>query len=128
MTENSKDSLFDRLGGAESLTIMVKEMYESVLRDEELAPFFANTPMERLHHMQFQFLASALDGPAGYTGAELTSVHAGRGITGQHFAKFCGHFAETLERHGASPQDVDEVLGRLALYKDKITGDANVDG
>lgn len=83
---------------------------------------------ERLHHMQFQFLASAFDGPVEYSGAELTAIHRGRGITAQHFAKFCTHFADTLEARGVDRHDIDLALSRLAMFKDKITGDVNYDG
>ncbi len=93
-----------------------------------LAPFFQNVQMDRLRQMQYQFMASALDGPSEYTGAELNAIHRGRGITGEHFAKFCGHFADAVKAAGATPREVDDALGRLATYKDKITGDTNVDG
>lgn len=127
MNDTSKE-LFERLGGTEAIAEIVKEMYRRVLADEELGPFFEDIPMERVRKMQLQFLASALDGPVEYTGAELSTVHAGRGITSHHFAKFCGHFADAMEHHGAAKRDVDDALGRLATYKDKITGDSNVDG
>ena len=127
MTDDSR-ALFDRLGGTAAVAAIVKEMYARVLDDPELAPFFEHASMDRLQTMQFHFLASAFDGPAEYSGADLTRIHAGRGITAVHFAKFCGHFADAMEDHGASKGDVDDALGRLALYKDKVTGDANVDG
>jgi len=122
------ETLFDRLGGAVGVAAIVKEMYERVFADPELAPFFENVSVERLHRMQYQFVASALDGPVEYTGAELTAIHRGRGITAYHFAAFCGHFADALEAHGATKHDLDQALGRLATYKDKVTGDINVDG
>ncbi len=128
MSDESTDRLFDRIGGPDEMKAIVDDMYYRVLNDPELSPFFADVEMDRLKRMQFQFLASAFDGPAEYTGAELTAVHAGRGITAKHFAKFCGHFAEAMEAHGASAQDVDQALGRLAIYKDRVTGDTNVDG
>lgn len=127
MTDETK-VLFDRLGGATVVAEIVQEMYYRVLNDPELSPFFEGVSMDRLRQMQFHFLASAFDGPAEYSGSDLTRIHAGRGITAKHFAKFCGHFADALEHHDVSPRDVDDALGRLAIYKDKITGDTNVDG
>ena len=121
-------TLFQRLGGPSAVADIVEDMYRRVLEDPELAPFFANVSLERVKRMQFQFIASALDGPVEYTGAELNAIHRGRGITAHHFAIFCGHFADALEARGADPHDVDNALGRLATYKDKITGDVNVDG
>lgn len=120
--------LFERLGGEAGVNAVVRDLYRRVFDDPELAPFFQHVEVERLQRMQFEFMASVMDGPVQYTGAELTSIHRGKGITGKHFAKFFGHLAESLEAHGASSQDVDLALGRLSMYKDKITGDANVDG
>lgn len=122
------ETLFDRLGGATGIADIVKEMYRRVLADPELAGFFQNVPLDRLHRMQYQFIAAALDGPVEYTGAELTAIHRGRGITDHHFAKFCGHFADAVEGSGASPADLDKALGRLATFKDKITGEVGLDG
>ncbi len=127
-TSDGSEKLFERLGGAESVADIVRDMYDRVLADPELAPFFKNVSMDRLHGMQFEFMASALDGPIVYTGAELTAIHRGRGITGHHFARFCSHFADAAEAREVSKQDVDAALARLAMYKDKITGDVNIDG
>ena len=120
--------LFARFGGADGVAEIVREMYDRVQADPELAPFFENTAMERLHRMQFEFVAAALDGPIVYTGAELTEIHKGRGITPYHFARFFGHFADAAEAHDVDRRDLDEALGRLAIYRDKITGEANIDG
>ena len=122
------DDLFSQFGGTEQLSKIVRDMYQRVLADPELAPFFENVEMSRLHRMQYQFLASALDGPADYTGAELTAIHLGRGITSHHFASFCNHFADAAESHGIDSRAVDAALGRLAVYKDRVIGDVSIDG
>lgn len=123
-----REQLFDRLGGSEGISAIVNDMYDRVFNDEELAPFFSDVDGGRLRRMQCQFMEFALDGPVEYTGADLTKIHAGRGITGHHFSLFCGHFADAMEAAGASKEDVDAALGRLATYKDQITGDTTVDG
>ena len=123
-----KEDLFDRFGGTEKLLSVVREMYDRVLADVDLAPFFEHVEMARLHRMQYQFLASALDGPVDYTGAELTAIHRGRGITDHHFALFCGHFADAAEAHGVGKREIDDALARLAMFKDKVTGDVSIDG
>ncbi|MGB7344199.1 MAG: group 1 truncated hemoglobin [Pirellulaceae bacterium] len=127
MSDSEKD-LFSRLGGADGITAVVKEMYRNVLADPDLSAFFEGVSQERLHMMQFQFLASAFGGPIEYTGSELTQIHAKHAITGRHFSRFCNHFAEAMESSGADPRDVDDALGKLAMFKDKITGESNVDG
>lgn len=121
-------ALLERLGGPEAIAEIVQDMYRRVLADPMLAHFFVNASMERLHRMQYEFIVAALGGQVAYSGAELTEVHRGRGITGKHFAKFCGHFADAMEARDVSNTDLHQALSRLAMYKDKITGDANVDG
>lgn len=125
---NDQSNLFERLGGPEGVKSIVDEMYRRVLDDPTLAGFFAGVEIDQLKRMQFAFLASALDGPANYTGSELTEAHRGKGITAKHFASFCGHFAGAMESADAPKQDIEQALGRLAIYKDRITGDTNVDG
>ena len=127
MSDDSQ-ALFERLGGASSLKAILDDFYLRVLKDAELAPFFAEVSLERLRNMQFHFMASAFGGPVEYSGAELTAIHAHRGIKSTHFAKFCSLFADVLEDHSVGQREVDDVLGRLAIYKDRITGDATVDG
>lgn len=121
-------TLYDRIGGRQAIEKIVTILYDRVLHDESLAPFFANVRIDHLRHMNSEFIAAALDGPVQYSGAELVAAHGGRGITRAHFSAFIGHLALALEDHGVAPSDVDAVLGRLATYAGKITGDANVDG
>ncbi|WP_146392248.1 group I truncated hemoglobin [Allorhodopirellula solitaria] len=127
MAENEQE-LLERLGGPAAVADFIKELYERVLADPALAPFFEKTSMDRVRKMQYEFLVAALDGPVSYSGAELTAVHRGRGITDQHFATFCGHFADVLEAHGISSADIDLVLSRLSMAKDKVVGTTNTGG
>ena len=117
-----------RLGGPERLQRVVDAMYTRVLADSDLAPFFEGVQIDKLVRMQTEFIASISDGSIEYTGADLTKVHAGRGITAQHFSQFCGHLIDSMKADGVEPLVIDQVLGRLAMYSDKITGSTNVDG
>lgn len=125
---DAETELLERLGGPEGIAEIVQDTYQRVLADPELSPFFDDVSMDRLRRMQYEFIVSALGGPIAYSGAELTVAHRGRGISGKHFAKFCGCFADAMEARGVASQDLHQALSRLAMYKDKVTGDANVDG
>ena len=116
------------MGGADKVFAIVSRMYDLVLADPELSPFFADVQLDRLRKMQYEFIASALGGPVSYSGAELQAVHAGRGITPAHFSKFVGHLANAMEEQGAGQAEIDEMLGLIAMYRDRIVGGANVDG
>jgi hemoglobin len=126
MTSSDDEGLLERLGGPQGILSIVDEMYARVLKDDELAPFFASTSMERLRQMQYEFLVSAFGGPIAYSGAELSSVHRGRGITGSHFSKFCSHFIDAMEARGANARDLDQALIRLSMFKDRVTGEGSI--
>jgi hemoglobin len=121
-------TLYERLGGQEKLAKIIFDMYKLVLSDPDLAPFFKDVPIERLSRMNAEFIGAALDGPIQYSGKDLVAAHSGMNVTRQHFSKFVGYLATALEQHGIAKQDVDAVLGRLAMMAGKITGDANIDG
>ena len=122
------DQLFARLGGATAIANIVKDMYARVLADDELAHFFKDVDMDRLHRMQLEFITSALGGPVSYSGAELQQIHKGRGIQPHHFSKFVGHLADAMQDHSVSAADIDDMLGRMAMFRDKVVGGSNVDG
>lgn len=125
---STDEQLFEQLGGIDGIAELVEHFYQRILKDDELAPYFVNVDMKRLHNMQFEFMVSALGGPVHYSGAELRAVHEGRGITNHHFAKFVGHLADTMECRGISHQTVDAMLGRMATFRDKIVGGPTSDG
>jgi hemoglobin len=122
------EELFDRLGGATAISRIVDRMYTLVIADETLKPFFENVQLDRLRRMQFEFIASALGGPISYSGAELQAVHAGRGIEAKHFTRFVNHLATAMEEQGAAQHDIDDMLGKIAMFRDRVIGSANVDG
>lgn len=120
----TEPSLYDRIGGEAAIEAITKAFYERVLADEELRPFFENTAMEKQICMQREFLSSALDGPVVYSGRPLSHAHQERGIKSRHFARFVGHFLDTLKAFGVSDEIADEVISRLNTRHNEITGNS----
>jgi hemoglobin len=127
MSEQPK-TLFESLGGAKGVAEVLGEAYQRIMADEELAPFFRDVSTDHIKHMQTELVAAMTDGPVRYSGTELTEIHTGHGIERKHFSLFCNYLAESLQQHGVAQEVLDQVLARLALYSDRITGSANVDG
>ena len=118
----SESSLYDRIGGQSTIDTLIPAFYARVLADPDLAPFFKDTTMHSLHHMQQQFFAMALGGPVTYAGRSLAEAHHGRGINAHHFGRFVGHLVETLKDIGLSETDTDDVIARIDTYANEITG------
>ncbi|BBX31969.1 hemoglobin glbN [Mycolicibacterium mageritense DSM 44476 = CIP 104973] len=113
-------SIYDQIGGAESLEAVVDDFYDRVLADERLAGFFTGTNMARLKGKQVEFFAAALGGPIPYTGAPMRQVHQGRGITMGHFDLVAGHLADSLAAVGVPEAIVDQILGAIAPLANEI--------
>lgn len=118
-------TLFERIGGETAVQNLVDDFYRRVLEDPQLRPFFENTPMDRLRTMQYEFFAAALDGPSQYQGKQLSHVHFGRGIEVGHFGRFIDRMFDTLAGLHLSQDTVHEIIGRLNVYVDEITGGTN---
>lgn len=84
-------------------------MYDKVLADPSLAPFFTGTDMERLRAAQAAFLAMAFDGPADYSGPGLRTAHAGLGITDAEFNAVIVHLGASLAELGVSGSVIADV-------------------
>jgi hemoglobin len=118
----TEPSLYDRLGGESAIEAITKALYDRVLADNELKPFFEHTSMVKQVAMQHEFLCAALGGPVTYTGKPLAYIHQGRGIKTLHFAKFVRHLLDTLRDLGVSDEDADAVISRINTHANEITG------
>ncbi|MBI1369431.1 MAG: group 1 truncated hemoglobin [Planctomycetes bacterium] len=117
-------TLYDRIGGEIGLEKMVDGLYERVLADPMLAPFFKDTPMDKQRRMQREFMAVALGAAAHHSDTSLAWAHAERGITFEHFNRFCQHMSESLKAMNIDDATVHEVLQHMALYKNAIIGES----
>ncbi len=118
----------ESIGGANAVASFVDEAFERVYADDELQAIFEQADEERVNQMKTQIVAAMVDGAVRYTDVELTDIHHGRGIQEKHYSKLVRHIVDVLEDHGVHKELVDEILGRLALYSNRITGMPNVDG
>lgn len=96
MSDNEQ-TLYDRIGGAGALARLIDEFYDRVLADPELAPFFAETSMDKQRRMQREFFAAALDGPQTMSDIDLAYAHHGRGITPGSLQPLCPASAGNAE-------------------------------
>lgn len=118
----------ESLGGANRVAEFVDEAFGRVYADEELRAIFEHANEQRVEHMKTQIVAVMTDRPVRYSDAELMNIHHGKGIQEKHFSRLVRHIVDVLEEHGTSQELVGQILARLALYSNRITGMPNVDG
>jgi hemoglobin len=113
-------SLFEQIGGEPAVNAAVDRFYERVLADPMLAPFFKHVSMQRLKAHQFTFLSQALGGPQQYSGASMSTAHAGLRIEHRHFQAVSVHLVETLRELGVSESIIGEVAAAVTPLANQI--------
>ncbi|MCZ6673358.1 MAG: methyl-accepting chemotaxis protein [Verrucomicrobia bacterium] len=88
--------IYEQLGGEAAIKAAVEGLYDRVLGDPLLQPFFVNIDMPRLKAKQVTFLSQALGGPAQYQGPGMKQAHAHLLIEEPHFTRVAEHLVQTF--------------------------------
>lgn len=107
------DTMFERYGGLPFITRFVLSFYDRVLASIRLAPFFANTDMQRLVEHQAKFISSVMGGPISYNNAALYEAHAHLDIDDRAFDEMIFLFKTTLEDSKIAKTDVEAIIADL---------------
>ena len=103
-------SLFDKYGGFSTVSKIVMSLYERLLDDDDVGPFFDDVDMPRLMDHQIKFVSSLMGGPASFGDHHLTRAHAHLVIHDPHFDRLKELVDETLTDFDVDRPDVDTVL------------------
>lgn len=116
-------TLFEKLGGAETVDLAVDKFYERVLADDRVKRFFVNTDMEQQRSHQKAFLTYAFGSSGEYNGRYMRAAHqemvANQGLAGEHFDAITEDLLATLEDMGVSEDLRAEVAAVAAAPQHK---------
>src|SRR5207247_5581655 len=90
-------SLFDRLGGKDSIVSVVDDFVGRCANDERINSKFARTDVPRLKTMLVDQVCEASGGPCTYRGRDMKDTHAGMGVTAGEFDALVGNLVSTLD-------------------------------
>jgi hemoglobin len=118
-------SIYDSIGGASAVQVAVDDFYSRLLADPQLAPFFADTDLQRLRAHQRAFLTAALGGAQIYQGRDMAAAHARLAIEDRDFDAVVTHLVATLTGLGVPDETISQIGGLLApLRSDIVTAHA----
>jgi hemoglobin len=126
-------TLWDRLGGEANVTKVVDEFIKTAAADPAVnfdrggkikldAAILADFKKKMV-----TFISHVSGGPYTYTGKEMKDAHKGMGITDAEFNATAGHLKGALEKFGAKPADVDELLKAVATLRSAVVEKKNGD-
>ena len=113
-------SVYEQIGGKPAVSAAVDGLYERLLADPVIAPYFAGTDMNRQKHHMRAFMAAALGGSDVYAGRDMSSAHTDLGVTHAVFDRVVGHLVDTLVALGVPGEIIQAIGDRLAPLRDQI--------
>jgi hemoglobin len=102
---------------------MAECMYDRVLEDPELAPFFDGVDIDRLREHVADFLSVLTGGPDIYRGRDLRAARASFSISKDHFERVMGHIAAAATELAIEPDDITTIATAIRGYEaDVVSG------
>ena len=120
-------TLFDKYGGFSAVSRIVLSLYDTLLDDDDVGPFFDDVDMPKLIDHQTKFLSSLLGGPASFTDDHLMRAHRHLAVADPHFDRLKEIVSDTLARFDVDPADIDVVLDAFEQRRSLIVKAEHVD-
>ncbi len=105
-------SLYERLGGSQSVDKAVDIFYRKVIMDDRVSSFFDGIDMLEQAQKQKAFLTVVMGGPNVYTGKDMREGHkhlVARGLNDSHVDAIIELLSATLTELGVGEAEVKEV-------------------
>jgi hemoglobin len=116
-------TLFEKLGGSDSVELAVDKFYERVLKDDRIKHFFAGVDMAKQRAHQRAFLTYAFGGTSQYDGRYMREAHKQlveeQGLNSEHFDAVAENLLATLKDMGVPPELIKEVAAVAAAPEHK---------
>lgn len=119
---NVEKTLFDKYGGFSTVSKIVMSLYDALLEDDDLGPFFDDVDMGKLIDHQTKFVSSLMGGPASFSDEHIRRAHAHLTIEPGHFERLAEIVAEVLESYGVEEADVDAILEAFTARRALLVG------
>ncbi|MGC9668735.1 group I truncated hemoglobin [Planosporangium sp. 12N6] len=105
-------SMYERIGGADTVRSVVDRLYVLITEDERLRPYFDGVDLTGQKRHMAALLSQVLGGPKAYTGRDLRQAHASLHITTEHYA-LVGDYLTAALLIAHAPHDVVDAVGEV---------------
>jgi hemoglobin len=129
-TDETADTLYDRLGGEEGIrTVVEGAVVNRIAADPKINAYFLNDSVDVgiVIGCLTDQLGNIAGGPQEYPNAncrDMKESHEGLGISDADFNDLAGHFVEELTAAGVAQADIDAIVDALTGMHDDIVEDA----
>jgi hemoglobin len=113
-------SLYDRLGGVDAITAVVRAVVDRQMKDDRISQKFARTNVDRVIKEFVDLICQVTGGPCTYTGRNMTEAHHDMGVTGGEWDAFVEDVVTVLNDFKVGKAEQDELLNILAPLRPEI--------
>lgn len=116
-------SLYDKIGGRDTVNRLVDTLYKEIISDPELSRFFAKTDVQRLKMKKRMFLMMILGGPVRYSSKDISTAHSSSvrfGLTVQHFRTYISILERILPEVGISGSDAKSIVDVAKKFESQV--------
>jgi hemoglobin len=113
-------SLYDRLGGKDAITAVVKEFLGNVVADKRINAFFKNADAAKLQGLLVDQVCEATGGPCKYKGKDMKTAHKGMKVSEADFTALVEDLVKALDKFKVPKKEKEELLGALGGMKGDI--------
>ena len=114
-------TLFERLGGADGVTSLVRDAVGAHLENPTIKTRFENAnDVEGAILKSIEFFSVGSGGPGEYTGKDMLSAHQGMNISGEEFIAVVDDILGVMGKHGLGDIEQKDVLAILYSLKGEI--------
>ena len=101
---------YEKYGGFSTVSRIVMSLYDKLLEDDDVGPFFDDVDMPKLIDHQTKFVSSLMGGPASFSDTHIEMAHQHLTILGPHFDRLKELIDETLTSFEIERPDIEAVL------------------
>jgi hemoglobin len=113
-------SLYDRLGGVDAITAVVRAFDDRAGKDGRINQKFARTNLDRLTKEFVDQLCQDTGGPCTYTGLSMKVSHTNMGVTNGEFDAFMEDLVAVLDDFKVGKAEQDALLSLLRPMREDI--------
>lgn len=113
-------SIYDKYGGYEFFHSCIYDLYLSMCEHPEISYHFVGVDIEKLSHLQTQFLVRAIGGPDLYQGRPIVDVHRHMKVSLFEFKEIAIAFRNVFLKNGVSVEDTDFIMSFVGSHQKEI--------
>lgn len=115
---------YEQLGGATSLSLLIDHVYQKILDNPILKPYFLDKNLTKVKHGMLWYLSKALGGPSGeesqLASLDLKVAHAKMSLSDSHLDAFRGCFEKVLKEQNIEKSTIRDVLWALEVERREV--------